>query len=46
MLLFARIGYMYRYSANPALLDSDDPLKGIMKDYRGKIPQTLSAIYD
>ena len=46
MLLFARIVYMYRYTDNPAFLDSDDPLKGIMKDYRGKIPQTLSAIYD
>lgn len=46
MLLFARIVYMYRHTDNPAFLDSDDPLKGIMKDYRGKIPQTLSAIYD
>lgn len=46
MLLFARIVYMYRYTDNPAFLDSDDPLKGMMKDYRGKIPQTLSAIYD
>lgn len=46
MLLFARIVYMFRYTDNPAFLDSDDPLKGIMKDYRGKIPQTLSAIYE
>lgn len=46
MLLFARIVYMFRYTDNPAFLDRDDSLKGIMKDYRGKIPQTLSAIYE
>lgn len=46
MLLISRIVYLFRYTDNPAFLDSDDPLKGIMKDYKGRIPQTLSAIYD
>ncbi len=46
MLLVSRIIYLFRYTDNSAFLDSDDPLKGILKDYRGKIPQTLSAIYD
>lgn len=46
MLLFSRIIYLFRYTDNIAFLDSDESLKGIMKDYKGKIPQTLSAIYD
>ena len=45
MLLISRIIYLYRFTKNENFLVSDEPLKGIMKSYKGRVPATISSVY-
>lgn len=46
MLLFSRIIYFYRFTNNCDYVSDDDNLKAVMKDYKGRIPQTISSVYN
>ena len=46
MLLFSRIMCLYRYGDKEHYLDSDEALKAVMKDYKGRVPSTISSVYD
>lgn len=45
MLLISRIIYLYRFTKNENFLISDESLKGIMKSYKGRVPDTISSVY-
>ena len=45
MLLFSRIIYLYKYSYNESYWASDEALKSIMKEYKGRVPLTISSVY-
>lgn len=43
--LVARILAFYKYPNNPEMFGKDS-LKGILKSYRGRLPQVIASIYD
>lgn len=45
LLLISRICYLYKFTHNENFLYSDESLKGIMKSYKGRIPQIQSPCY-
>lgn len=45
LLLVSRICYLYKFTCNDSYLYGDESIKGIIKSYKGRVPETMSAVY-